>query len=115
MAGTESADELRRAFDGLSRVRHKLVVDDDPSVRRSTERLLRIAGFKVQTFESAREVLDCQRPEGPGCLVLDVRFPGLNGLDLHQELGQSGKRSAILSPGSIFMAVAGISGRAGNK
>jgi len=66
------------------------VVDDDPSVRRSTERLLRLAGLKVQTFNSAREFLGGYRPEGPACLVLDVRMPGLSGMDLQHELAQSG-------------------------
>ena len=57
------------------------VVEDDSSVRRSTERLIRVAGFRVHTFESAQEFLSYQRPEGPACLVLDVRLPGLSGLD----------------------------------
>ncbi len=65
------------------------VVDDDPSVRRSTERLLRSAGFKVQTYSSAGEFLGGHRSEGPACLVLDVRMPGLSGLDLQRELAQS--------------------------
>src|SRR2546422_8236546 len=65
------------------------VVDDDPSVRRSTERLLRLAGLKVQTYSSAREFLGAYRPEGPACLVLDVRMPGLSGMDLQRELAQS--------------------------
>jgi FixJ family two-component response regulator len=64
------------------------VVDDDSSVRRSTERLLRTAGLKVQTYSSAREFLDAHRPEGPACLVLDVRMPGLSGMDLQSELSQ---------------------------
>ena len=64
------------------------VVDDDPSVRRSTERLLRTAGLKVQTYSSAREFLDAHRPEGPACLVLDVRMPGVSGMDLQSELSQ---------------------------
>src|ERR1035438_6084953 len=65
------------------------IVDDDPSVRRSTERLIRSAGLKVQTFASAREFLASPRPEGPACLVLDVRMPGLSGMDLQHELTQS--------------------------
>ena len=72
------------------------VVDDDASVRRSTERLIRVAGFKVQTFESARDFLTCPQPDGPACLVLDVRLPGLSGLDLQQELTQSGKQIPII-------------------
>jgi len=71
------------------------VVDDDPSVRRSTERLLRSAGLKVQTFSSAREFLHHQ-PEGPSCLVLDVRMPGLSGMDLQRELAQSGINIPII-------------------
>ena len=58
------------------------VVDDDASVRRSTERLVRPLGFGIQTFASAREFLDGARLEKPGCLVLDVQMPGLSGLDL---------------------------------
>src|SRR5258708_5133236 len=72
------------------------VVDDDPSVRRSTERLLRSAGLKVQTFSSAREFLVSHRSEGPACLVLDVRMPGLSGMDLQHELAQSGIRLPII-------------------
>src|SRR5438445_13871486 len=72
------------------------VVDDDPSVRRSTERLLRSAGLKVQSFSSAREFLVGPRPEGPACLVLDVRMPGLSGMDLQHELAQSGIRIPII-------------------
>ena len=63
------------------------LVDDDPSVRRALARLLRSAGYAVQAFASAREFLE-RRLDGdaPACLVLDVRLPGLNGLDLQQAL-----------------------------
>ena len=84
------------------------VVDDDASVRRSTERLIRVSGFNVQTFESARDFLSSPRPEGPGCLVLDVRMPGLSGLDLQQELSQSGEQIPIIfltGHGDIPMSV----------
>ncbi len=66
------------------------IVDDDLSVRRSTERLVRSAGYKVLTFSSAREFLQQPPPEGPACLVLDVRLPGLSGTDLQHELKQAG-------------------------
>jgi FixJ family two-component response regulator len=66
------------------------VVDDDPSIRRSTERLLRSVGFSVHSFGSAREFLTRPRPEGPACLLLDLRLPGLSGLDLQAQLKQSG-------------------------
>src|SRR5262245_16536332 len=72
------------------------VVDDDAAVRRSTERLVRSVGFDVQTFASAREFLDGARLERPGCLVLDVRMPGLSGLDLQRELAQRGVEIAIV-------------------
>ncbi|HBZ70204.1 MAG TPA: DNA-binding response regulator [Deltaproteobacteria bacterium] len=84
------------------------VVDDDPSVRRSTERLVRSMGFGVRSFSSAREFLDNARMEGPGCLVLDVRMPGLSGLDLQRELTQSGRKIPIIfvtGYGSIPMTV----------
>src|SRR5467141_4463725 len=72
------------------------IVDDDLSVRRSTERLMRAAGLKVQTFTSAREFLKNPPPEGPACLVLDVRMPGLSGMDLQRELAQSGINIPII-------------------
>jgi FixJ family two-component response regulator len=72
------------------------VVDDDPSVRASTERLVRSLGFQVRTFGSARDFLDNARPEGPACLVLDVRMPGLSGLDLQRELTRSGMQIPII-------------------
>ncbi len=65
------------------------VVDDDLSVRRSTERLIRSAGLEVRCFASAREFLKQPTPEVSACLVLDVRMPGLNGMDLQRELAQS--------------------------
>jgi FixJ family two-component response regulator len=65
------------------------VVDDDLSVRRSTERLIRSIGLEVHTFTSAREFLKNPRPKGPACLVLDVRMPGLSGMDLQRELARS--------------------------
>ena len=72
------------------------VVDDDASVRRSTERLVRSAGFAIQAFASAREFLDNARTEKPGCLVLDVHMPGLSGLDLQRELAQRGVELPII-------------------
>lgn len=63
------------------------LVDDDVSVRRALARLIKSAGYQVRSFASAREFLDggCSN-EGPGCLVLDVRMPGLSGMDLQREL-----------------------------
>lgn len=63
------------------------VVDDEPSIRAALKRLLGSVGLEVQTFASAQEFLDAGRPEDTlGCLVLDIRLPGLSGLDLQQEL-----------------------------
>jgi len=72
------------------------VVDDDPSVRKSTERLVRAMGFAVRTFESAQAFLDAARDDGPACLVLDVELPGRSGLDLQRELARSGAEIPII-------------------
>jgi len=84
------------------------IVDDDLSVRRSTERLIQSAGLKVQTFTSAKEFLANARFEGPACLVLDVRMPGLSGMDLQRELTQAGIHIPIIfitGHGDIPMSV----------
>jgi FixJ family two-component response regulator len=62
------------------------VVDDDPSIRDALTSLLRSVGLRVETFGSARAFLTRQPSDAPGCLVLDVRLPGLSGLDLQREL-----------------------------
>jgi len=65
------------------------VIDDEPSVRKALARLLRSAGCRVETFASSEEFLARERYEGVGCLVLDVRMPGLTGLDLQQALAKA--------------------------
>jgi len=62
------------------------VVDDDASVREALSSLIRSIDLNVETFPSAREFLQHKRPDVPACLVLDVRLPGLSGLDLQREL-----------------------------
>ena len=62
------------------------VVDDDLSARDALESLIRSAGLKVEVFDSAEEFLSKGRTDGPSCLVLDVRMPGLSGLELQQRL-----------------------------
>ena len=62
------------------------VVDDDPSVRRSTERLLRCSGLCAEVFASAEEFLASGRAEETACLILDQRLPGMSGLELQQHL-----------------------------
>jgi FixJ family two-component response regulator len=87
------------------------VVDDDPSIRRSTERLIRSEGLKVQTFASARDFLKQPPVEGPACLVLDVQMPGLSGMDLQSELANSGVEIPIIfitAHGDIPMTVRAI-------
>ena len=62
------------------------VVDDDESVRKALKRLVQSVGMNVETFATAQDFLSRPHYEGPSCLVLDVRMPGLSGLDLQQEL-----------------------------
>jgi len=84
------------------------VVDDDPSVREAISSLLRSVRLDVVAFESARDFLDHPRPATAACLVLDVRMPGLSGLDLQQELAASEAPLPIVfitGHGDIPMAV----------
>jgi FixJ family two-component response regulator len=64
------------------------VVDDDAPMRESLQNLLRSVGLRVEAFASAQEFLSSPRPDVPGCLVLDVRLPGLSGLELQQRLAE---------------------------
>ena len=64
------------------------VVDDDVSVREALESLVRSARLKVETFASAQKFLAHPRPDVPSCLVLDVRLPGLSGLDLQKRMAE---------------------------
>jgi FixJ family two-component response regulator len=72
------------------------VVDDDVSVRKALARAIQAADLNVKTFASARELLDQNPPEGPGCLVLDVHMPGVSGLDLQAELNSRDIRTPII-------------------
>ena len=65
------------------------IVDDDPSVRRGLQRLIRSVGWKAETFASAQEFLARPRIEPPSCLVLDLQLPGLSGLDLQQRMAEA--------------------------
>jgi FixJ family two-component response regulator len=66
------------------------VVDDDASMRRSLDGLFRSVGLDVHLFSSASEFMKAAREDAPGCLVLDVRLPGMSGLSFHQELMKAG-------------------------
>jgi FixJ family two-component response regulator len=84
------------------------VVDDDSSSRQSLEFLLQAAGLSIRAFASPREFLAFSRPSLPGCLVLDVRMPGLTGLELQEELTKRGVRLPIIfmtGHGNIPMSV----------
>ena len=65
------------------------VVDDDPSVRRALKRLVGSMGLQVEVFGSAQEFLQCKRPDVPSCLVLDIRLPGIGGLDFQRQLADA--------------------------
>ena len=84
------------------------VVDDDPSMRPALESLIRSIGLRVRSFASAHDFLGFQRPDAPACLVLDVRLPGLSGLDLQHELASAGNSIPIIfitGHGDIPMSV----------
>jgi RNA polymerase sigma factor (sigma-70 family) len=84
------------------------VIDDDSSVREAIKSLIRSVGMRVETFASAQEFLGSRRPDAPACLVLDVRMPGLSGLDLQHELAQANIRIPIIfitGHGDIPMSV----------
>jgi FixJ family two-component response regulator len=65
------------------------VVDDDTSLRESLKNLIRSVGLRVEAFASAQEFLRSKHPDVPGCLVLDVRLPGLSGLDLQKRMAEA--------------------------
>lgn len=72
------------------------VVDDEESVRGALRRLLRAVGMRVETFASAREFLEHPLEEGPSCLVLDVRMPGMSGVELQREMARRGIQVPIV-------------------
>jgi FixJ family two-component response regulator len=84
------------------------IVDDDASVRKGLERLVRSVGLRGRTFASAPEFLQSAASDGPSCLVLDVRMPGVSGLALQETLAASGHRIPIIfitGHGDITMSV----------
>jgi len=84
------------------------VVDDDASVRQALDDLFRSVGLRVQAFGSATEFLQSTLPDVPGCLVLDIRLPGLSGLDFQTELTKAGTNIPIIfitGHGDIPMSV----------
>jgi FixJ family two-component response regulator len=65
------------------------VIDDDTLVRASIQGLLKSVSLRSEAFATAREFLRSKRPDGPSCLILDVRLPGVNGLDFQRELADA--------------------------
>ena len=92
-----------------------LIIDDDPDLRASVARLLRSLGIDVQPFASISEFLKSDLPDGPTCLVLDVRLPGQSGLDLQRELALANRKIPIIfitGYGDIPMSVEAMKGGA---
>src|SRR5216683_5608424 len=92
-----------------------LVVDDDPTLRESVGRLLRSLGLEAQLFASIADFLNSDPPDGPACLVLDVRLPGKSGLDLQRELAAANRELPIIfvtGHGDIPMSVQAMKGGA---
>jgi len=84
------------------------VIDDDASVRSALKSLIRSVGLEVEVFGSGPEFLEFQRPDVPGCLVLDVRLPGISGLDFHRTLVKSGNLLPVIfitAHGDVPMSV----------
>ena len=84
------------------------VIDDDPSMRRSLDTLLRSVALDVRVFSSTQEFMHAKRTEAPGCLVLDVRLPGMSGLTFQQELAKAGVALPIIfisGHGDVAMTV----------
>ena len=91
------------------------VVDDDSAVRHSLRWLLESAGLLVETYETAQAFLHAFQPKRPGCLVLDVRMPGLSGLDLQEQLHAQHITLPIIiitGHGDVSMAVRAMKGGA---
>ncbi len=72
------------------------VIDDDAGVRASIQGLLKAAGLRSESFGTAQEFMDRKNPDGPGCLILDVSLPGINGIDFQRVLADAGIRIPII-------------------
>ena len=84
------------------------VIDDDPSMRLALEDLVSTVGLEVRTFAAPQEFLQCKPPDAPGCLVLDVRLPGMSGLTFQKELAKEGLALPVIfitGHGDIPMSV----------
>jgi RNA polymerase sigma factor (sigma-70 family) len=91
------------------------VVDDDASVRNALKSLIRSVGLQVELFGSAQEFLQRERPDAPSCLVLDIRLPGISGLDFQRKLAEANDSIPIIfitGHGDIPMSVRAMKGGA---
>ena len=91
------------------------IIDDDPSMRRALTNLFQSVGLKVEAFGSAQDMLQSKLPDVPSCLVLDVRLPGLSGLDLQADLAKANTHIPIIfitGHGDIPMTVRAMKGGA---
>ncbi len=87
------------------------IIDDDETLRFTLNSLLRANGLQVRDYASVADFLNARRPEGPGCLVLDIRLPGTNGLDFQSRLADHGLRLPVVlmtGHGDIPMTVRGM-------
>ena len=73
-----------------------VVIDDDASMRKALENLFTSVGFEVELYASPQDFLQSQRPDRPGCIVLDVRFPGRSGLDMQRDLTEAEAQLPII-------------------
>ena len=73
-----------------------VVIDDDASMRKALDNLFKSVGFEVELFSSPQEFLQSERPDRPGCIVLDVRFPGRSGLDMQRDLASAEAQLPII-------------------
>jgi len=72
------------------------IVEDDESIRRALKRLLRSTGYHALTFESAEDFIDSAPGGGEGCLILDIRLPGMTGFDLQEKLASQGAKYKVI-------------------
>ena len=72
------------------------VIDDDPEMRAAMQRLLKTVGLHAEAFASAKDFLQRNLPEGPSCLILDIRLPGMSGLDVQRKLAEAGTRIPVI-------------------
>jgi FixJ family two-component response regulator len=108
MTGRTSDSEPIAPANGRTENPLVLIVEDDQPFREALVRLFRTVGIRSQVFGSAIELLACETPDVPSCLVLDIRLPGLSGLDLQDKLTRAGKQIPIVfmtGHGDIPMSV----------